>query len=337
MNRAPVFELNLTRRIRAPREKVFDAFVKPELMKAWMCPRGMSVPEVTAEARPGGRFRVTMRARDRESFVAFGEYREVSRPERLVYTWQWEGAFALPAETLITVSFSERDGETEVRMHHTGFVDAPSRDSHSGGWNSSYNRLADALDARGSAASVTLLGDARSSYVRTARMGLAEKGVKYTLAAHGPHTPEIDALHPFGRVPAFRDGEMQLFETSAILRYVEEAFDGPSLLPFSLWDRARCEQWVSAVNSYLYDAMIRRCVLKDIASHLAILDRAYGEGNYLAGPSLSMADLFLAPILACVEQMPEGKELFAKVPNVRRAQAAIRERPSFRDTVPPPI
>jgi glutathione S-transferase len=206
MNRAPTFELNVVRRIRAPREKVFDAFVKPELMKVWMCPRGMSVPEVTADARPGGRFRVTMRARDRQSFAAFGEYREVSRPERLIYTWQWEGEFAMPAETLITVSFSERDGETEVRMHHSGFPDAPRRDSHSGGWDSCFNRLTDAYDARGSAAAVTLLGDGRSSYVRTARMGLAEKGVKYTHEPYRPHTPEIDALHPFGRVPAFRDG-----------------------------------------------------------------------------------------------------------------------------------
>ena len=226
------------------------------------------------------------------------------------------------------------------------------RDSHEGGWASCLNKLADALDVRGQAATVVLLGDPRSTYVRTVRMGLAEKGVKYTLQPHAPHTPEILAVHPFGRIPAFRDGPMQYFETSAILRYVEEAFPGPSLLPANIGDRARCEQWVSAVNSYMYDAMVRRYVLqyifpkgadgkpdraiieaalKDVASQLAVLDAAYGARNLLAGANVSMADLFVAPILGYVEQMPEGKTLMAKAPNVQRAQAAIRERPSWRE------
>jgi len=353
MNRAPSFELSLARRVRAPRESVFDAFVMPQRM-GWMSPRGMTCAEIVADARVGGRFRITMRAKDGEKFVAFGEYREVVRPERLVYTWQWEGKkFALPAETLITVSFSERDGATEVRMRHTGFVDAAARDLHNGGWGSCFNRLVDSLDVRGSAATVTLLGDPRSTHVRTARMGLAEKGVKYTLEPHDPHTPQILAVHPFGRIPAFRDGEIELFETSAILRYVEEAFEGPSLLPNGVSDRARCEQWVSAANSYLRDAMLERYVeqyffpkredgqpdrvvidaaLKDIASQLAVLDRAYGGRDFLVGGGVSMADLFLAPMLAYVEAMPEGEELLAKAPNVRRAQAVMHERASFRDT-----
>jgi glutathione S-transferase len=68
---------------------------------------------------------------------------------------------------------------------------------------------------------------------------------------------------------------------------------------------------------------------------MAIFDRAYGERDYLVGSSLSMADLFLAPIVAYVEAMPEGAQLLAAVPNVRRARAAMRSRPSFQDTEPP--
>jgi glutathione S-transferase len=230
------------------------------------------------------------------------------------------------------------------------------RDAHEEGWGSSLNQLTDLLDARGQAATVTLLGDPRSSYVRTARMGLAEKGVKYTLQPVAPHTPESFAVHPFGRIPGFRDGRVALFETSAILRYVDEAFAGPSLVPGTVRDRARCEQWVSAINAYVDGTMVRRYVLqylfpkgaggkpdrsvidaavKEMDGQLAVLERAYDGNDFLAGKALSMADLFLAPILFYVEQFPEGRALLPKFPNLMRAQGLIRLRPSFRDTAPP--
>ena len=356
MNRTATFDLTLKRTIRAPREKVFDAFVQAEHARRWMCPRGMTIPEADFDARVGGRFRVTMRARDGEQFTATGTYREIARPQRLVYTWQWVGEAMPNVETLITVAFTEREGGTELVMTHSGFPDAGMRDSHEEGWGSSLNNLCDALDARGQAATVTLIGDPRSSYMRTARMGLAEKGVRYTLQPAAPHSPEILALHPFGRIPAFRDGPVALFETSAILRYVEEAFPGPSLLPGNIRDRARCEQWVSAINAYVDAPFVRRYVLqyvfpkgadgkpdraaidaaaKEMPEKLKILDDAYGGRDFLVGKALSMADLFLAPILFYVEMFPEGKALLPKYPNVMRGQAAIRERASFKETMPP--
>jgi glutathione S-transferase len=218
------------------------------------------------------------------------------------------------------------------------------------------NRLLDHLDERGSAATLSLLGDVRSSFTRTARMGLAEKGLAYTMQACGPHTPEILAVHPFGRIPALRDGPIEIFETSALLRYVDEAFPGGTpLLPGTIIGRARCEQWVSAVGSYLYDTMVRRFVLqfifprgeggkpdrkvidaalKEMPAQLAALDKAYGRNNFLAGDALSLADLFVAPILAYVEQMPDGAALVAAAPNVERAQTLLRKRPSFTATDP---
>jgi glutathione S-transferase len=355
MNRMETFDLELSRFIRAPREKVFDAFVTREALAAWMCPRSMSIPEASVDPRVGGRYRVVMRARDGATFIIGGAYREIERPRRLVFTWQWEGETMPKVETLVTVTFTDDGGGTRLHMHHSGFPDAGMRESHTQGWNSTFNRLTDLLDERGTAATVTLLGDPRSTYTRTARMALAEKGVRYTLEQTGPRTPEILAVHPFGKIPAFRDGDFELFEASAILRYVDESFDGPPLLPAMIRDRARCEQWVSAINAYCYDAMVRRYVLQyifprgaggkpdrtvidaalaEIASHLAILDRAYGGRDYLAGNAMSMADLFLAPILAYVEAMPEGDGLLAAAPNVRRAQAMIRERASFKATEP---
>ena len=136
-------------------------------------------------------------------------------------------------------------------------------------------------------------------------MALAEKGVAYTLQTCAPHTPEILALHPFGKIPALRDGEIEIWETAAILNYLDEGFDtGNSLRPTSIMERTRCVQWISAVNCYLYDTMITRYVLQiifpkgeggkpdravidaalaEMPAQLAALDKAYGSGDYLAG------------------------------------------------------
>jgi len=241
-------------------------------------------------------------------------------------------------------------------MRHSGFPSTAMREAHGQGWDSCFNRLVDLVDERGSAGTVTLLGDARSSYTRTARMALAEKGVAYTLAQHGPHTPEVLAIHPFGKIPALQDGAMRLWETSAIVRYIDESFgDGLLLTPGRIAERVACDQWISAVNCYFYDTMVRRYVLqyvfpkgeggrpdrgtidgalKEMPAQLQALEAAYAKGEYLAGEKVSSADLFVAPILAYVERMPEGRALLSDAPNVRRGQALMRSRASFTSTEP---
>jgi len=344
--------------MRAPRSKVFDAFVDETALRAWHCPRGMQVTEARCEARVGGAWQLAMQARDGTRFVVGGSYRELERPARLVYTWAWQGDNSPMAamQTLVEIDLVERDGGTELTLRHSGFPAGAARDAHGQGWQSTLNHLVDHVDERGTAATLVLLGDVRSSYTRTARMALAEKGLAYTMQSCAPHSPEIMAVHPFGRIPALRDGEIGLFETSAIVRYVDECFGpAPSLLPGSIIGRARCEQWVSAVNAYLYDTMVRRYILqylfprgadgqpdrgvidgalKEMPAQLAALDKAYGAGDWLAGGVLSMADLFVAPILAYVERMPEGAALLGAAPNVQRAQAVLRARPSFTTTDP---
>ena len=357
MNAPEMFQLQLSRFIRAPREKVFDAFVDETTLRAWHAPRGMTVASCSVDAREGGRYRIEMRSREGASHSVGGTYRSIKRPQQLAYTWQWEGDSPMAGfETLIEVDFQAKDGGTELRMKHSGFPAAAARDGHNAGWSSTFNRLNDLLDPRGSAATLTLLGDARSTYTRTVRLGLAEKGVAYTLQTALPGSPEVLAMHPFNRIPALRDGAIELWETSAILRYIDEAFDGPSLNPAMLADRTRCEQWVSAVNSYLYDSMIKRYVLqyifpkgeggkpdrgvidravKDMTPQLAALERAYATtGDFVAGSTLSFADLFLAPILAYLGAFPEGASLLSDMPHIRRAQGVMSQRASFTATQP---
>jgi glutathione S-transferase len=356
MNAPEQYELTLKRFIRAPREKVFDAFTKSEALAAWHCPRGMSVAQASVDARVGGKYRVVMKGRDGMTPTAAGQYRELRRPEFLAFTWYWEnGSMGPEVQTLVEVRLLEKDGGTELEFRHSGFPAAAARDGHLGGWSSVLNRLSDYLDPKGSAGTLTVFGDPRSSYTRSVRMALAEKGVAFTHVPAPPHSPEVLALNPFGRIPALKDGDTAIYETAAILRYIDEGLDGPPLRPVMLHDRTRCDQWVSLVGAHYYDAMVRRYVLQyifpkgpndqpdrkvidaaipEIEKELDVLESAYAGGDYLAGGTLSMADLLIAPILAYVEMFPEGKRLIDARPNIRRAQATIRQRPSFKATDP---
>lgn len=196
-----------------------------------------------------------------------------------------------------------------------------------------------------------------STYVRTARMACVEKGVAYHLDPLPPGETRERDLHPFGKIPALSHGDLRLFETFAIVRYIDEAFEGPPLQPSEAVDRARMTQWISAINDTIYDAMIRRCVLQyafpkgpdgqpdraviepaavETGAQIAILEAAYGGGPYLLGAELSLADLFLAPILFYLRQTPEGAAQLAKAPKVARGYEALAARRSFRETEPPP-
>ena len=358
MNAPERFTLNMRRLIRAPRESVFDAFTTEVGLASWMGPRGMKVTQAQAKAEVGGSWRVEMQARDGSLFSVAGHFKQLQRPASLVYTWQWEGDHGpMPGvETLIEIELLEKDGGTELRMRHSGFPAAAARDGHNQGWTSTFNRLSDALDPQGSAGTITLLGDPRSSYTRTVRMALSEKAVAYTMQTCGPHTADILAIHPFGRIPALRDGDIEMFESEAIINYLDECFDtGTVLRPGSIIERTRALQWSSAISSYIYDTMVRRYVLQiifpkgeggkpdravidqalaEMPAQLAALDKAYDGRDFLAGSTLTGADLLLAPILAYVAAMPEGGALVQQYANVARTHKAMSQRPSFEATQP---
>ena len=101
-------------------------------------------------------------------------------------------------------------------------------------------------------------GFPRSTFVNIVRLVLTHKEVPYTF--HDLESqmgkPTHLALHPFNRVPILRDDDLTVYETSAIVSYLEETFPNPALQPKSVRDRARMNQWISAVNSYCYPYMI---------------------------------------------------------------------------------
>ncbi len=204
---------------------------------------------------------------------------------------------------------------------------------------------------------VKLYGFPQSTYVRTARLALAEKGVAYELAPVQLGSEALRAVHPFGKIPAFADGDFTVYETSAICRYVDEAFEGPALQPADAQGRAVMEQWISALNGYYDTDMIRHVVLERVlaplrgraadeariadalprlAVEMTVLDARLGESACLAGDAVSIADFFLVPMLAYFRDTPEGQEALAGRSHIARWWEAMAARPSFAATTPPP-
>ena len=102
----------VTRILDATREDVFDAWTDLEQARQWMCPVGATVPDLTLEARVGGRLRLVMRV-DGRDFIHLGEFLEVERPRRLVFTWIT--MYTRYRKSVVTVEFLPVDGRTELR------------------------------------------------------------------------------------------------------------------------------------------------------------------------------------------------------------------------------
>jgi uncharacterized protein YndB with AHSA1/START domain len=142
-------ELTLTRVFDAPRPIVFKAWVEPDQLALWWGPKGFTTIAYDMDIRPGGAFRFCMRSPQGTDYWKRGVYREIVEPERLVFTFAWEEEDGRPGhETLITVTFVERAGKTELTLHQAVFDTVAARDSHRVGWTSCFERFAEYLANR---------------------------------------------------------------------------------------------------------------------------------------------------------------------------------------------
>ena len=127
----------------APRELVFKAWTEPRHLAHWSCPNGFTLTHCEGDLRPGGAWRSCMRSPEGADLWLSGAYREIVEPERLVFTHTWLGDGGKPGhETLITVTFAERRGKTEMTFRQAVFESVESRDGHRGGWNECFDKLA---------------------------------------------------------------------------------------------------------------------------------------------------------------------------------------------------
>lgn len=209
---------------------------------------------------------------------------------------------------------------------------------------------------------ITIHGPNISTYVRSVRMALIEKNAPYDLAEvdilSGQHKqPEHLARHPFGKVPALTHDGFTLYETSAILRYLDRVLAGPALIPADPKQAARSDMISAVVDSYAYGAMITAVVMNrmvkpmlggepdeaTIAAALPVADTALAAiaalaaasgGPFLAGQGLSMADLLLAPVIAYFSQTPEGSAALARQPVLGTWWSGFANRPAMAATAP---
>jgi uncharacterized protein YndB with AHSA1/START domain len=132
----------VTRTLEAPRETAWGAWTDPEQLARWWWPaRFRSTHEV--DLRVGGRYDFrSAELPDLGVLAVSGVYREVREPERLVYSWQWDGEQGPP--TQVTVDILDRSGRTEVSVTHDGFASEEEARNHVVGWNDCIDRL-DAL------------------------------------------------------------------------------------------------------------------------------------------------------------------------------------------------
>jgi glutathione S-transferase len=206
-------------------------------------------------------------------------------------------------------------------------------------------------------ARVEILGAPQSTFTRFVRMVCAEKGIDYDLKPMPPHSPEVQAIHPFGKIPAMRHGDLTLCESKAIATYLDRSFPGAKLIPDDPKLAALTEQWISLVNSVMDRTLVRTylfayifpetadgkpdrkaidAVVPALREQLQLLDKALAKTGFLAGDRLTLADLNLLPILYYVRQFPEGAAALAEAKHLAAYYDRLSARPSFQATTPPP-
>lgn len=202
----------------------------------------------------------------------------------------------------------------------------------------------------------TVHGIPGSPYARAVMLALEEKGAAWRFAAiaMGAHrAPEYSAIHPFHKIPTLDHGDFRLYETHAILRYLDRVCSGIALVPDDPQGAARVDQMISLTNDYVmrrvsgvlsFNRRIapmlglpsdEQAVADGIAPAQAViaeLARLLGDRPFFAGDFISLGDLMVAPHLSFLPEYTEGRDLLAAHPNLSAWLDAMEARPSMRTT-----
>ncbi len=202
-----------------------------------------------------------------------------------------------------------------------------------------------------------VFGHPLSSCTRKVLVTLAEKGVEAEFVLVdlfiGEHkaTPHL-ARQPFGVIPVLDDDGFVLFESRAILRYLDRRFPSPPLTPTLPREIARMDQWLSVDQSYVgphtrtlaierivkkrdgrpADPAVERAAEGALGAALAVIDRALAKSKYLAGDTFSLADISLMPYVASLP-MVGAEHLRADLPHLAAWWAGVQLRSSWRTAV----
>lgn len=205
---------------------------------------------------------------------------------------------------------------------------------------------------------IRLLGLSISVYTRIARLALEEKGVAYQFEevdvfAESGVPADYLALNPFGMIPTLLHRELVLYETAAITRYIDDITPGPSLQPEMPAARARMNQIIGVLDNYCYrpmvwdvyvqrlvvpagggqtDKEVVRAALPGLYTLLSQLASWRGEHGYLAGTSISLADLHFYPMLRYFIETAEGQDMLSNFPRLQQWLHSMETRHSVQAT-----
>ncbi len=200
-------------------------------------------------------------------------------------------------------------------------------------------------------AELEIIGVPFSNFVWAVRACCAAKGVPYRLNPARPHSPEVLAIHPFGKIPALRHGEVTLFETRAIIGYIDAVFPGPKLLPQDPVAMARAEAWLSLVNTTIDQVCMRQFIVPlvfgkvergAVAPAVAALEKQVAwletqlTGDFVLPMGFSAVDADLVPILHYINTQPEGAAAIAAAPKVAAYLQRLLAHPAMLASAPPP-
>jgi len=209
-------------------------------------------------------------------------------------------------------------------------------------------------------AGITVHGIPGSPFLRTVEIVLKEKDIPYVLRAMSPaemRSPEHLGLHPFGRIPIFEEDDFRLYETQAIIRYLDDIFPNPPFTPQNPRERARMNQVIGIIEWYFFPKVAAPIAFNRIIGprllglapdEAAIADampmakicfselvRLLVDTPYFAGVAVSLADIMLAAQLDLFEDCKEGRELISGTAFLPGWLGRMRERSSFFATQPP--
>lgn len=204
---------------------------------------------------------------------------------------------------------------------------------------------------------LTVHGYKHSVYTRCVLLALAEKDVSFRFAPCDPFDPDTadncQAQHPFGRVPALNHNGVAIYETAAILRYIDAAFPSPPLTPKGAKPAARMAQVMGIIDAYGYWPMVRQVFahevfrpwegletdtetvaqgLRESAPVLTALDDIATEGLVLSGAHPTLADCHLAPMMAAFTATSQGAEMVRAQPALSAWWSKWARRASMRQT-----
>ncbi|HEX4710616.1 glutathione S-transferase family protein [Phenylobacterium sp.] len=203
---------------------------------------------------------------------------------------------------------------------------------------------------------VEIFGVPQSNFTRAVRIACEEKSIPYDHRPVAPHSPEVNAIHPLGKIPVLRYGDLTLAESWPIVSYLDKAFpESPMVLGETPESAAEVDQWVSIVATSVDPILVRKYVfahlfpdtpdgsvdqvaveatLPKMKAILAMLEARLAGRSFVAADRFTFADALLLSTLAPLERLPESARAIKASPNIASYLARHATRPSLMATNP---